>query len=226
MKVVLFDIDGTLIRSGGAGLEALLLALSEEFDVSDPQPVPVHGCTDQGIVRELFQTNGVGFSDDHWTRFMERYLEHLKFRLGQNPGRVLPGVEDLLGPLQAHDGVYLGLLTGNFQRGAEVKLNHFGLSHYFQGGGFGDHHPLRDDVARAARQHVETELGQTLDSEKLWIVGDTPADVQCGRAIGAQVLAVCTGGSPRDELARANPDLLVDDLTECQDWLMDVLGEA
>jgi phosphoglycolate phosphatase len=200
--------------------------LEEEFNVVDPQPVPVHGCTDQGIVRELFHANGLSFSDDHWSRFMETYLEYLKHRLGQTPGRILPGVHELLGPLQAHEGVYLGLLTGNVQRGAEVKLNHFGLSHYFQGGGFGDHHPLRDDVARAARQNVETELGKALDPDKLWIVGDTPADIQCGRAIGAQVLAVCTGGSTREELAQAAPDLLVDDLTECEDWLLDLLGDA
>jgi phosphoglycolate phosphatase len=222
MKVILFDIDGTLIRCGGAGLHALLVVMREEFGVEDPQPVPVHGCTDQGIVRELFHANGVTYTEDRWSKFMGLYLECLESELTRSKGHVLPGVKTVLESLRGQSDLYLGLLTGNVKRGAEIKLDRFGLRHYFRGGGFGDHHPLRDDVARAARKQVEEELGQKISEENLWVVGDTPADVQCGRAIGARVVAVCTGGSDRADLEPSAPDFLLNDLTECQAWFDEI----
>ena len=224
MNVVLFDIDGTLIRSGGAGLHALMKALREEFGVSDPQPVPLHGCTDRGITRELFELNGVDHHEDNWHRFVDSYLSHLRLQLTEQSGAVLPGVIDVLEPLFAHESVYLGLLTGNVRRGADLKLQHFELDHYFGEGGFGDHHEDRNDVAHAARETVEKAIGRDVNEDRLWIVGDTPNDIRCGRAINAQVLAVCTGGSERDDLAHWKPDLLVDDLTQCDKWVERVLN--
>lgn len=226
MNVILFDIDGTLIRSGGAGLDAILQTLHEEFGVDDPKPVALHGCTDRGITRELFELNGIERDEDSWQRFLAAYLRNLQTQLSAKEGAILPGVVPLLDELAEREHVYLGLLTGNVRRGASLKLEHFELEHYFGEGGFGDHHEDRNDVARAAREAVERELGEDLNEDRLWIIGDTPNDVRCGRAINAKVLAVCTGGSDRVELEASGPDFLVDDLTCCDAWLDQVVGNS
>jgi len=216
--VLLFDIDGTLIRSGGAGARATTIAMTRAFGIPDPQGVPLHGCTDRGIARDLFALHGLPNDESNWERFLAAYLEILAEELPKSPGEVLPGVEPLLDRLGERDDVYLGLLTGNVRRGARRKLEHYGLYHRFRDGGFGDHHPDRDDVARQARRTVEAELGP-IPNERLWVIGDTPADVRCGRAIGARVLAVGTGGIEPHVLQATGPDLWLADLTEADRWL-------
>lgn len=219
MMVVLFDIDGTLIQTGGAGGWALMSAFSDVFGIAEPEEVTFCGRTDRGIARDLFQAHGVDDSQANWQRLQAEYLSRLQWMLPQRQGCVLPGIEPTLEQLAQRPDVAVGLLTGNLREGARLKLEHYGLMHHFAFGGFGDHHSDRDDVARSAlaasRQHMQREI----PSERVWVVGDTPLDVRCARAIGARAVAVATGWHGREELRDAEPDLLLDSLEQPTDLL-------
>lgn len=215
MHVCLFDIDGTLIHTRGAGMAALREGLRVAFGVADPtDQVVVHGRTDRGITRDLFRFHGIDDIQEHWERFRSAYLRVLPGTLAARPGTVLPGIVPLLETLAARDDVAIGLLTGNTREGARIKLAHYGLDRYFTFGGFGDLHLERDDVAREALAAVSDRLNGLVDLQRVWVIGDTPTDVSCGRAIGARVIAVATGNHTRAELAAANPDHLANDLSD------------
>ncbi len=223
MRICLFDIDGTLIRSGGAGQEAVLATLSELFG-AQPQvdSVPFAGRTDRAIMTDLFRLHDIPWSQENWQRFQRSYQTRLPDFLRQRSGWVLPGVHELLAVLQRTEEAHLGLLTGNVRAGAEQKLRHFSLWEHFQFGGYGDDHVSRDAVAHEALQNAQDTLGLPVDPDDVWVIGDTPSDVACGRAIGARVLAVTTGGYSAEELAAAGPNLLREDLCET-DYLLDLL---
>ncbi|MBL8792826.1 MAG: haloacid dehalogenase-like hydrolase [Planctomycetia bacterium] len=215
MYVCLFDIDGTLVSSGGAGKAAMDAALLSAFGVRHgTDGVPFSGRTDRSILRDLFRKNGIEETDANRERFLAEYLQHLPTTLQSHPGRVLPGIAVLLEQLQRHGQVVLGLLTGNIRHGARIKLGHFGLFEHFAFGGFGDLHHERDDVAREAFTLVERHLAAPPIADRLWVIGDTPLDVRCARAIGAQVVAVATGVHGLDELAASHPDLLMADFSD------------
>lgn len=211
----LFDIDGTLIHTGGAGMAALRDGLRAAFGVAEPtESVAIHGRTDRGITRDLFRFHGIEDKPEHWERFREAYLQVLPERLAQRPGTVLPGIVALLKTLKLRDDVTLGLLTGNTREGARIKLSHYGLDGYFDFGGFGDRHLERDDVAREALAEVKNRLDGRVDLDRVWVIGDTPTDVSCGQAIGARTIAVATGNHTREELAAAGPDHLANDFSD------------
>lgn len=213
MRVLLFDIDGTLLNSGGAGQAAMEDALASAFGVTkQTEGIPVAGRTDRAITTDMLQFHDIPLTEQNWSRLYEHYLTHLPQRLGTRGGLVLPGVEGLLTTLAAEDGCLLGLLTGNFRRGAEIKLSHFELAQHFCCGGYGDHHHDRDDVARAAKSDALRTLGRA-EHDDVWVIGDTPNDVKCGRAIGARVVAVATGHYSEDELRATRPDFLFGDFS-------------
>jgi phosphoglycolate phosphatase len=213
--VCLFDIDGTLLRSGGAGKAALEDALAEEFDVRDTiDGLDFSGRTDRAIVGDLLRLSDLADTEEHRARLLAAYLRFLPGCLTRLRGRVLPGVVELLAYLRTRDDVAVGLLTGNVRAGAHIKLSHFRLHEHFAFGGYGDRHAGRDDVAREALIDVERHLGQRIDPAQVWVIGDTPHDVSCARAIGANAVAVLTGWHGRDELTRHGPDLLLDDLSD------------
>jgi phosphoglycolate phosphatase-like HAD superfamily hydrolase len=215
MHVCLFDIDGTLISSGGAGKAAMLAAMESAFGVSQMRDgVPFSGRTDRAIARDLFQVHGIAPDAANWQRFVASYLDSLPRCLHTHSGKVLPGISRLLELLQARPNVVVGLLTGNLREGARIKLSHYGLYHHFPFGGFGDQHYCRNEVAREAVQALESHLRGPANSDRLWVIGDTPLDVQCARAIGARVAAVCTGLHSSEELAGERPDLLFTDLSD------------
>lgn len=215
MYVCLFDIDGTLLLSGGAGKAAMEAALHSTFGVpADSGGVPYSGRTDPAIGRDLFKHHNIEATPANWERFLRAYLGHLPDCLSRHTGRVLPGIKALLDQLRKHDRVVLGLLTGNVEAGARLKLGHFGLFDYFAFGGFGDLHHHRDDVAREAWQLIEQRFKGLIRQDRVWVIGDTPHDVQCARAIGARVAAVATGWHPVDELGRCSPDLLLPDFSD------------
>jgi phosphoglycolate phosphatase-like HAD superfamily hydrolase len=216
MHVCLFDIDGTLIASGGAGKAALEAGFTEEFGFPHQiAKLSLSGRTDRAIVRDMLRTHGVAEAEENVRRVWAAYLRHLPAHLSGNAAaRVLPGISAFLETLRRHGGVAVGLLTGNIRAGAQVKLGHFGLCEHFAFGGYGDDHLDRDDVAREALRAARRRHGETVPAERVWVVGDTPLDVRCARAIGAKAVAVCTGWHGRDELARHGPDLLFDDLSD------------
>lgn len=223
MTVFLFDIDGTLIKTGGAGGEALMAAFSENFGVPNPQDVPFSGRTDRGIARNLFQLHAVEDSTENWELLRSEYLKRLQGCLHKSEGEILPGVSELLNQLAQRPDSELGLLTGNARDGARIKLEHYELMHHFSFGGYGDAHADRDGVAHEALAATRHHLDSQLAPEQVWVIGDTPFDITCARAIGANVLAVATGWHDRDRLAAAQPDLLLDDLTETAEILKQTL---
>lgn len=214
MYVFLFDIDGTLIWSGGAGQAALQDAMEKEFGISNPETVPVHGLTDRVIASSLFACHGIDDSFDNWRRFIAAYLRALPKKLPEREGCILPGVSQLLEQLSQRSDVALGLLTGNVPDGARIKLEFYGLYDRFHFGGFGENHHRREDVATEALQAARNHLDGQVDVSRTFVIGDTPNDVRCGRHIEARVVAVSTGKHSNDELCAAEPDLLLEDFSD------------
>lgn len=220
VHVLLFDIDGTLIHAGGAGRGALLAALGAEFAITEPRlDVDFAGRTDRSIASDALLQNGLAAEEATFARYLASYLRHLPESLSSQRGRVLPGVTELLAALAARKDVILGVLTGNFERAAAMKLAHYGLDAYFPLGGYGDLHFDRDDVAREAHRAVRFHCGEEHASAQIWVIGDTPLDVRCARAIGARAIAVGSGFATREELAAAEPDHLFEDLTDLRAFL-------
>jgi phosphoglycolate phosphatase len=215
MHVCLFDIDGTLLASGGAGKAALEEALAGEFGVAGVmEKVVLSGRTDRAIISELLELAGLGDTPQHRARMLRAYLERLPGCLARGKGTVLPGVTSLLRMLVSRNDTVVGLLTGNVRAGARLKLGHFRLEGYFAFGGYGDEHHCRDDVAREALAEVRRHLNAEVDPRRIYVIGDTPYDVRCARAIGARAVAVLTGYHDRAELAACAPDVLLDDLSD------------
>ena len=224
MIVCLFDIDGTLLASGGAGKAALESAFTEVFGITLRAQVPYSGRTDRAIARDLLQQHGIEHTPEHWQRLQDGYLARLPDSLNRHHGRVLPGVLALLHSLKQRPDVALGLLTGNIRAGARVKLGHYGLFEHFAFGGFGDLHFDRDDVAREALAETHTHVGPHVTPERIWVIGDTPLDVQCARAIGAKVLGVATGIHTFEQLQDANADITLRDLADPSSFLESLLA--
>lgn len=217
VRLALFDIDGTLIRTKGVGVQAFYRAMASEFGVVHARDqVRFGGRTDTSLVRELFGCCGVEHNPEHVRRFFDAYVFWLDHLLQENrAGSVCPGVLRLIEELALMpEPPRIGLLTGNIRLGAEIKLRHFGLWDRFETGGFGDDHEDRNQIAVIARERGGQIIGRPLTGEEILVVGDTAHDVACGRAIEARVLAVATGGATWSELEACSPDWLVRDLDQ------------
>lgn len=172
------------------------------------------GRTDRAIVRDFFTRHLIEPSEANFQRFFERYVFWLDQVLHEMEGRVLPGVVDLITGLKSlPEPPAVGLLTGNVRLGAEIKLRHYRLWERFELGAFGDDHEDRNELARIARERGSRHCGRPLSGGEIVVIGDTPHDITCARAIGARCLAVATGGATRAELRAHKPDRLVDDLS-------------
>ena len=214
IKLVLFDIDGTLIRTGGAGVKAVARAFETEFGLADgTERLKFAGRTDVSLVREFFSHHGITPDATHFERFFETYLSHLNEIILKCKGEVCPGVHQFLNEVRMiATPPLVGLLTGNIRRGAEVKLRHYHLWKEFSFGGFAEDSEERDGIAAIAKERGEELLKTKLRGEEVLVIGDTPLDIRCARSIGAKVLAVATGGSKLDELQAHKPDWAVEDL--------------
>ena len=212
VKLVLFDIDGTLIRSGGAGVQAFERTFTEVFGMKEAtRRMKFAGRTDVSLVREAFRLYHVDPVDANFQKFFEHYPAFLQEMLQACKGGVCEGILPLIDELQhAPEKPSLGLLTGNVRRGAELKLRHYNLWHHFTTGAFADDHEDRNCIAGIARDRGEERLGCKLTGEEIVVIGDTPLDILCGQSIGAKVLAVGTGEYGRAELARSQPTWAVD----------------
>ena len=223
--VCLFDIDGTLLTTGGAGQLAMERALAKVFGLNEIRgEILAAGRTDRAITTDLFRGHGLADDPRAWSEFMAEYFAQLPRTLVELNGQVLPGVMTLLESLSTRDDVAVGLLTGNFREGANLKLRHYHIDHHFAFGGFGDDHHDRDDVARTALAEAVRYLRRELDARTVWVLGDTPSDVKCARAIGARAVAVATGIYDAAELAATSPDHLYRDFSDPEPLLSAILG--
>ena len=215
VKLVLFDIDGTLVHTGHAGTQAFARTFATEFRLHHgAEKMKFAGRTDVSLVREFFRIHGLPETPEHFAQFFERYVFWLDQILSRSHTQICPGVWELIHGLRALPAPpVLGLLTGNIRLGAEIKLRHFGLWDIFQFGGFADDHEERDHIAAAALERGRRVLGKNLQPQEIVVIGDTPFDVRCGKFIGAKTLAVATGGAKLDELKPLKPDWAVADLT-------------
>jgi phosphoglycolate phosphatase-like HAD superfamily hydrolase len=214
VRLILFDIDGTLIHTGGAGVKAFAKVFATEFGATDGfERLKFAGRTDVSLVREFFSYHGIAATPQNFQRFFERYVFWLDHILRDSRTEMCPGVLEFIQQLKSLPRPpLLGLLTGNIRLGAEIKLRHFDLWSEFETGAFADDHEERDKIAAIARERGSVILNHPLADEEVLVIGDTPLDIRCGRAIGAKILAVATGGAKLEELEAHKPDLLVRDL--------------
>jgi phosphoglycolate phosphatase-like HAD superfamily hydrolase len=215
VKLVLFDIDGTLVHTGHAGTQAFAKTFATEFSLHHgAEKMKFAGRTDVSLVREFFRIHALPETAEHFAQFFGRYVFWLDHILERSQTQICPGVWELIHALRAlPQPPTLGLLTGNIQLGAEIKLRHFDLWDQFAFGGFADDHEERDHIAAAALARGRRLLGKHLQPQEVVVIGDTPFDVRCGKFIGAKTLAVATGGAKLEELKVLNPDWAVANLT-------------
>jgi phosphoglycolate phosphatase len=216
VRLVLFDIDGTLIRTGGAGVKAFAKVFETEFNAVDGfERMKFGGRTDTGLVREFFGYHNIPATPENFQRFFERYVFWLDHILKESQTAVCLGVWDFIRGLQGlANPPVIGLLTGNIRLGAEIKLRHAGLWDVFVTGGFADDSEERDKIAAIAKERGSRLLKEELRGEQVVVIGDTPLDIRCARAIGARVLAVATGTVAIEELQSHKPEWAVKDLSE------------
>jgi phosphoglycolate phosphatase-like HAD superfamily hydrolase len=215
VRLVLFDVDGTLVHTGRAGSQAFAKTFATEFNARDGiEKIRFAGRTDVNLVREFFGFHNIPATPENFQRFFERYVFWLDQIVAQSNGEICRGVSGFLNDLHAlpHPPM-LGLLTGNIRLGAEIKLRRYGLWDHFETGAFANDHEDRNHIAAAALERGRRVLGKNLQPEEIVVVGDTPFDVRCGKFIGAKVLAAATGGAKLDELKKHKPDWAVEDLT-------------
>ena len=214
IRLVLFDIDGTLIHTSGAGEKAFARVFANLFGISDgTEKLKFAGRTDVAILREFFVHNAIEPSPDNMEQFFDAYVFMLEHMLQHLPGGAHPGVWNWLRELRGlPHAPLIGLLTGNIRLGAEIKLRQFNLWPEFATGAFADDSAERNEIAAIAKRRGETLLGCPLRGEEVLVIGDTPLDIACARAIGAKVLAVGTGMYRPRDLQPLQPDWVVDNL--------------
>lgn len=218
---LLFDVDGTLADTMGAGKAALAAAMTAVYGETGPvDSYDFHGRTDPEIVRGLMRATGRADADiergfaDLWPRYLERLGAELTARRGR--AVALLGVISLLDRLAADDRFACGLVTGNLEEGARLKLGAVGCEGRFGFGGYGSDAEERDALPAIALGRAERRYGEAFDPGRSVVIGDTPADVRCGRAVGTRVLAVATGRHTERELAAHGPDAVLPDLADTE----------
>ncbi len=213
--LLLFDIDGTLVDTGGKGMAALRKTAIEVFGGDGP-PLDLAGSTDLGILENLYVHFQVDATDEQTHRFFDAYHRHLEASLDSNPadGRVLDGVIDLLEKLARVKNAQLGLLTGNTSLGAGIKLRHYGIGHHFTFGAYGSDRADRNVLGPIALERAFAMTGHVFHADRTLIIGDTPKDIACAHAIGAKCLAVATGQFSAEQLEKAGADWVLGSLRE------------
>lgn len=214
-KLFLFDIDGTLLLTGRAGEHALRLGLHERFGIEDDlASISFAGSTDSRIALQIFERHGIPATPENIADLFDGYVHHLALELPRREGRLLPGIVALLDALKARPDCVLGLLTGNIARGAQLKLTHYGVWDYFEFGAFADDHVDRNELGHFARARAAERHGIAFEPQDVFVLGDTPRDVECARAVGAWAVAIATGSYSTEELRACRPDFLFEDLSE------------
>ncbi len=226
-KLLLFDIDGTLLLSKGIPRTAFLKVLKNHFPrISDKTTVKFSGMTDPQIIKQLLQANGdsTQVSNRLLQTLFKEFAAELSQRLNaENPPDVLPGVTALLDRLQTLPNCYLGLVTGNIMAGARIKLLAAGLYHYFPLGGFGSDHENRNLLPPIALKRAELYYNKSFRQDDIWIIGDSIHDVRCAKANGLNCLALTTGFTPEASLLAEKPDFLLQNLNDTAE-ILSIIG--
>lgn len=217
-RLLLFDIDGTLIDSHGAGGAAILDAAEAYFGIERAQlpSLQLAGSTDPAIAMDVFGHLGREHCPEVIFEFLDHYLVNLERRLhaADFTGFLLPGVRDLLEALRGEADAHLGLLTGNIRRGAAIKLTHHGIFDRFLDGGFGCDHHDRNQLGPIATRRMQIATGTIYNPAEILIIGDTPKDIRCAAACGARCLAVATGEYSVEELQAHMPWRVIDSFAD------------
>ncbi len=229
MRVVLFDIDGTILRSGGVGRIAMERALTRVFGSPGSSDYHYDGKTDKQIVRETMRLEGLPDEqiDEQMPVLLEEYLAGLRAELGSGTRtvHVFPGVLELLDELESEASVVLGLLTGNIEHGARAKLEAAGIDiERFRVNAFGSDHEDRPELPAVAQRRAAELLGAVVEGNRVIVIGDTPADIRCGEAIGARAIGVATGRYTVDELSRHDPYAVFETLSDTNDVMRRIMN--
>lgn len=218
-KILLFDIDGTLLLSGRAGYRALTRTFEELFDVPlGFDDIPVAGRTDELILTAALERAGLTAEPETRARFHTRYCE-LFAREIHHPGPrkgLMPGVADLLEVLDGNEAIRCGLVTGNFAIPARIKLEHFDVWRFFHFGAYGDDAPVRDDLVPIAVERAKREGVEVRRADDVVVIGDTPLDVQCAAVAGAKAVAVATGSYDEVALRETEAHAVLSDFSDTE----------
>jgi phosphoglycolate phosphatase-like HAD superfamily hydrolase len=225
-RLVLFDIDGTLVLTGGAGLRALNRACAPLVGHADAlSGIPVAGRTDRSILADVAARAGRTLDDELLGTLREQYIANLREEIEASPRSrgsikaVMPGIRELLNVLHQREDVFLGLLTGNFEAGARIKLDHFDLWRYFRCGAYGDDSADRNALVPIALGRARRGGLPEISPDDILVIGDTPHDIACARAAGAVPVGVATGGFTVDELRATGAALVFADLSDTEGFL-------
>jgi phosphoglycolate phosphatase len=215
VKLILFDIDGTLMDSGGAGTRSMNLAFEELFSVPQAfQGISMAGKTDIQIMKEGLMKHGLESENGNVASLCNAYIKRLRNEI-RNPGRHLkPGIGESLDVLRDREGVFLGLLTGNIEAGARIKLDSFDLNPYFPMGAFGDDAEDRNKLLPIAVERFRRLYGGGIDYRDCVVIGDTPRDVECAKIHGAYAVVVATGPYSYETLRGSGADIALRAITE------------
>jgi phosphoglycolate phosphatase-like HAD superfamily hydrolase len=226
VKLLLFDIDQTLVNTGGAGLRALDRACFELFAVERAMDgISPHGKTDPAIAREILRARLDLVSDpsipERITSTLDAYAVFLKEEVQRSPTyRVLPGILSLLDEMLPRQDVILGLATGNIEAGARIKLERGNLNRYFTFGGFGSDSEDRAELVRRAAEKAAHKNGGPVAPSNIFVIGDTPLDIDAGKRAGFKTVGVATGSYSVDQLLAAGATIAVSDLEQDRDYFL------
>ena len=226
MKLLLFDVDQTLISTGGAGIRALNRAFQKLYSVNNAmEGILPHGKTDPGIIREILHSHPIpAISDGFPTSLaavLESYIEFLDDEIGSTPSyKILPGIEDMLDTLALRSDLAIGLATGNVEAGARIKLERGNLNRYFPFGGFGSDSENRTELVRQGAEKAATYLGHMPDPSDVFVIGDTPRDIFAGREAGFLTVGVATGKYSKAELAEAGATISISNFEQDRDQFL------
>ena len=213
MKLLLFDIDGTLVLTGGAGIRALNRAFCQVVGIVNAlDGIRLHGKTDPAIVREIFNARGAHQNADSYDQILAAYVEFLPEEVQQSRNyRVLPGIHRFLQDFQGRSDLAFGLATGNVEAGARIKLARGNLNPFFAFGGFGSDAENRTELVRRAAHNGSRLAGVTIDPNDIFVIGDTPRDIAAGREAGYRTVGVATSDYSTEDLSAAGADLVLSD---------------
>ncbi|UCH80931.1 MAG: haloacid dehalogenase-like hydrolase [Nitrospiraceae bacterium] len=212
-KLVLYDIDGTLITAGGAGTRSLNRAFFNLFGISEAfSTISMAGKTDPQIMREGLKLHGIDHLDGNVDRMIEKYLLYLTEEINNPMRQIMPGIRESLDLFRSHN-MTIGLLTGNLEKGAEIKLGPFGIFDYFTSGAFGSDHEDRDELLPIAIEKYKKQ-GLKFSPGDCYVIGDTPRDVQCAKIHDAHCIAVATGPYSVEDLRNTEADIVFESLAD------------